>query len=206
MARQLERLRGRQQRAGWGQSDSPYDLPMIGAWDVLYSSGRPTMRPRAGGPPTVGADPSKPQRRAPEPRKPMTSVLFTLGRYGPGVGGFGSQCVYAASASSPASGDLLLVRYGNVTKLDGPQLRLDLAGSGSRAYSLRYATLESVVVPSYNGSAPTTREVERRLKTPAVGPLVASTLRLCAPAAGARRTTYLSDTLWLVRASDGGGG
>ena len=185
VARQLERLRGRQQRAGWGQSDSRYDLPMIGAWDVLYSSEPADYAPEPGGPRLVSA---------------------RQGVYGPGVGGFGSQCVYAASASSPASGDLLLVRYGNVTKLDGPQLRLDLAGSGSRAYSLRYATLESVVVPSYNGSAPTTREVERRLKTPAVGPLVASTLRLCAPAAGTRRTTYLSDTLWLVRASDGGGG
>ena len=55
VARQLERLRGRQQRAGWGQSDSPYDLPMIGAWDVLYSSEPADYAPEPGGPRLVSA-------------------------------------------------------------------------------------------------------------------------------------------------------
>ena len=39
-----------------------------------------------------------------------------------------------------------------------------------------------------------------------MGPLVAKTLRLCAPVGGARQTTFLSDTLWMVRADGGGGG
>ena len=42
-----------------------------------------------------------------------------------------------------------MVRSGNVTKLDGPQLRLDLVGSGSRGYSLTYVTRETEVVQAY---------------------------------------------------------
>jgi len=78
------------------------------------------------------------------PRPRLISVRHWV--YGPGAGGFGSQCVYAARESSPASGDLLVVRSGNVTKLDGPRLRLDLAESGSRAYSLTYVMYETEVV------------------------------------------------------------
>lgn len=124
VVRQLERLRGRQQRAGWGQSDNRNDLPMIGAWDVLYASDQADYAPDLGGP-------------------RLRSARHWL--YGPGAGGFGSQCVYAARESSPAEGDLVIVRSGNVTKLDGPQLRLDLTGSGSRAYVLTYVTRETEV-------------------------------------------------------------
>ena len=130
VVRALEKLRGRQQRAGWGQSDMRYDLPMIGAWDVLYSSA----------PDYAAAD-----RDAPR----LVSARQWV--YGPGSGGLAAECVYAARASSPAAGDLLLVRAGNVTKLDGPRLRLDLAPS-SRAYSLSYVRLESSRLQAANGS------------------------------------------------------
>jgi len=71
--------------------------------------------------------------------------------------------------------------------------------------SMSSCTCNACAVQAYNGSRPTTRVTEQRRETPAVGQRIGTApLRLCAPAGGLRRTTFLSDTMWMVRASDGG--
>ena len=102
MIKQLEMNLGRQQRAGWGQSDSAWDMPFIGAWDVIFASA-PSQR--------AGAT-STQARSIPVPVNP-TLVSARQWIYGPGVGGFQTECVYAFS-DGPSQGSLLISGTGNV--------------------------------------------------------------------------------------------
>ena len=185
----LEAGRGRQQRAGWGQSDGPWDMPFIGAWDVLYVGPRDELgglRPREG----LG--------RAPLPGgEQLRLVSARSWVYGPGDGGLATECVYT-TPGGPHAGSMLLTRAGNVTKLPASALRFDYA-EAALAYPLNYAQRSRI--GSIAGSPPTLES------TPQVGPLLgaepASALRLCAASGGDKRTSYLSDVLWIVRGERG---
>ena len=175
VVQQLEEYRGRQQRAGWGQSDSAWDLPFIGAWDVIYPRG--------------------------EASEELGGELGLVSRrqwiYGPGPGGLAAECIYR-SLTGPAGGSLLLTRMGGVTKLDGALVRLEFASTSSW-YSLGYSARPSLI----SGKPPTVDSepsVVGRLPTEE---LPADTRRrLCIGekgSEGSRRTTYLSDELWVTR-------
>ena len=177
--RRLEQMRGRAQRAGWGQSDSRWDMPFIGAWDVIYTTEQANYAP-------AGAH-----------DRLVTAREWI---YGPGEGGGATECVYATS-SGLKSGSLLIARTSAVTKLPDEMLRLDVAPA-ARAYALTYSTREARRLQQADGSwATVEREVQR--ETPAAGALLASDaqMRQCSPRGGVRRTTYLSDTVWIERTS-----
>lgn len=179
----LERLRGRQQRAGWGQSDSRWDMPFIGAWDVIYATEQASYA-------TSGA-----QGRLVSAREWI---------YGPGEGGAATECVYATASGLP-SGSLLITRASAVTKLPDSLLRLDVAPA-ARAYALTYSSREARRLQQADGSwATVTRDVNRA-NAPAAGVLLANdaSLKQCWPRGGVRRTTYLSDTIWIERVHAGG--
>ena len=181
---QLEATRGRQQRAGWGQSSMRYDLPYIGAWEVLYAT--------------------EPSGYIGPPQLKLVSARQWI--YGPGSGGAATECVYADS-SGPSSGSLLVTRTGNVTKLEQAALQLAFE-EASRGYQLSYTVRETRRLQMSDGQwgdLVTTRASS----TPAVGALLSTAEQrtVCAPDAGLKQTmlqtSYLSDVLWIVRAASG---
>lgn len=168
----LESTGGSQQRYGWGVSSNPFDLPMVGAWDVLYAE-----RPLAS-------------------RSGVSLVSARQWLYGPGTGGAAAECVFAG----PSSGRVLLTRTGNVTKLEGTALQLDFSRA-SRAYELKYTRSERMRLQSSTGEWADVEKIIPT-SSPSVGsPLLESPLKqLCAPSAsGLMVTTYLSDVLWIMR-------
>jgi len=199
----LELGRGRQQRAGWGLSDNPNDLPYIGAWDVMYASGERGESLRA-------VDRVHVSRPTASNLAPPSAALVSARQwvYGPGAGGAAVECVYAVGAGPP-SGSLLVARAGRVTKLEESRVRLDEPTSdGRRAFQLRY-TLTRVERRQRSDGKWETVEITMPTTTPSVGALVAegASVAACAPAAGVVRTTYLSDVLWIVRnVGEGPGG
>ena len=87
-----------------------------------------------------------------------------------------------------------------VTKLDQEALRLDFSGEG-RAYELSYTQIERQLLQQADGRWATV-ERERVSSEPAAARLlVAERGLICTPAGGARRTSYLSDTIWVVHTS-----
>jgi hypothetical protein len=221
LVRLLESTRGRQQRAGWGQSDSRWDLPFIGAWDVLYSTNQAVY----------GGLPSETLFAQPPP------LLRTARQwvYGPGDGGLALECEYAQLSASggtdtPLRSSILLTLKGSVDKAEGSALSLNFEPA-TRAFPLSYSspltrTLQQVAslrpsrtpVPdsSWSDVARAPRQADGQwgtvtvvadapLSSPSVGAQLEATRMprgLCAPPSGPRLTTYLSDVLWIVR---GGG-
>ena len=94
---------GRQQRAGWGQSDAPFDLPYIGAWDVLYAAG-PARYDGA----LLEPRPRREVAEAPpsSARTGGATALLAARQwvYGPGEGGVAAECEYALEGRRAASG------------------------------------------------------------------------------------------------------
>ena len=174
---ELEISRGRQQRAGWGQSDSRWDLPYIGAWDILYDNNE---------------------------RPPENLVSARQWIYGPGEGGFAAECTFANDPHSRMP-TVLITRLGAVVKLQGPDLRLDLDGV-ARAYQLAYSSRQTALRQKADGRWESV-EIESSTSMPVVGDALPSqsSPRLCTSAAGLQRTTYLSDTVWIVRSARTGG-
>ena len=181
----LESTHGRQQRSGWGQSESAYDLPYIGAWNVLYAS-----------------EPSRYLAGGSARKQGLGLVSATQWIYGPGSGGAAAECVYAVP-EGPRGGSLLVTRVGDVTKLPQAAVQLELSQQ-ARAYRLAYTVSEATTVQRADGEWV---RVERTRPTasPTVGELVAEGPEhaLCAPSAGVLQTTYLSDVLWIVRDASG---
>ncbi len=175
----LERSRGRQQRAGWGISDSRWDLPFIGSWDVLY------------------------------PVPSLAAGLVSGTRqwvYGPGDGGVAVECILSSAGPSDAHSprSVLVTHSGAVTKGEGAQVRLDMDAGGARAFSLVYSAARATRRQSADGSWATVETrvplSEPAVGTPLSGPDGAGAKAMCAPtASGLVRTAYLSDTLWVVR-------
>ena len=172
---QLESNRGRQQRAGYGQSAERYDLPYIGAWSLLYASD-PTGY--------VGGGPQR-----------LELVSARQWIYGPGSGGAAAECVYALPGG-PVAGSLLVTRMGNVTKLPQAALRLEFEEL-SRGYQLSYTmsetrrlTTKPRVMPAVG--ALLSEGPQRVVCAPSAG-LAQTTLQ----------TTYLSDVLWILRGASG---
>jgi len=183
---ELETFRGRQQRAGWGQSSSAWDLPFIGSWDVIYSKG-PSLTSSQGG-----------------DREQLVSARQWV--YGPGEGGIGIECVFALPAGPP-SGSLLLARQGSVTKLEADGLRINL-DAPTQAFALGYERVRSSRVQQADGGWADVETVEASPQavvgrySSAQGPTLSSASRgLCAPVVGLARTTYLSDTIWVLRSA-----
>lgn len=190
----LEGTRGRQQRAGWGQSDNKYDLPYIGAWEVLFASEPSAYVPSSSSGPRGGGGGAE--------RLELVSARQWI--YGPGGGGAAAECVYTLPGG-PAGGSLLITRAGNVTKLEEAGLQVEL-GDYSRGYQLTYTVSEARELQQADGQWGTI-VTTRPSSTPAVGALLSEGFQraVCAPsAAGVLQTTYLSDTLWIVRSASSG--
>ena len=90
LVKQLESSRGRQQRAGWGQSDDAWDLPFIGSWDLLFATqqseyiGTAMMPDRLAG--------LRKGRRAASSDDGLALVSARKWIYGPGTGGVATEC------------------------------------------------------------------------------------------------------------------
>ena len=183
---ELERSRGRQQRAGWGQSDEPYDLPYIGAWDVLYAS-----RPGAY------------EGRAWLEKAALVSARHWI--YGPGVGGAAAECVYGLADGSAASSStqVLLTRVGSVTKLDGAALELQMSGEG-RAYELSFVREDVSLRQRSDGQWEQVETTSRSSKPWVRRQIDSGGGGSCAAASGVLITSYLSDVLWILREPAGG--
>lgn len=184
--RQLESTRGRQQRAGWGQSDNRYDLPYIGSWNIIYTTEQSISEPvRAGG----------------DDRGRLALVSARQWIYGPGRGGAALECVYSLP-DGPRSGSMLVTRAGDVTKQPSSAVRLDFPPERSRRYELSYTVTEAKTLQQSDGRwADVT--TSRPTSTPSVGTMQSEGPQqalLCAPPSlGLLETTYLSDVLWVVR-------
>lgn len=174
----LEASRGRQQRAGWGQSDFAWDLPFTGAWDVLFSSDAIEQTSR-------------------EYAQLESSRQWV---YGPGDGGVGIECIVTSQV-----GRILVTHSGSLIKQAGDALEVTLGSS--RTFQLKYTTRTEKSLQQADGSWATV-VVEEPSAIPTVLPLQPSggesARRLCSPRSGLSRTTYLSDTLWIVRSETAG--
>ena len=111
--------------------------------------------------------------------------------WGPGEEGTSTECVYAEVRSRPdvseAVAAIVLTRTGSITNLPATDVRFDFPTPPSAS---------STVLSADAGKAPT-------LGTPK--PLGAVGLSIKPGGTSLRRTTYLSERLWVMRSSDDGG-
>ena len=176
----LEARGGTQLGAATGEG--LWELPFMGGWDVLLARPSFVGGPAGGILPTGGG-------------KTGRLALFSARQFiwGPGEGGTTTECVYSsvAESGSAEAEAIVLTRTGSVINLPATDLRLDFATPVSARRAAATITTTATVAAA-----------------PPLGSLVLpESVGLVSPAGGAllRRTTYLSERLWVTRSSDDGG-